>query len=143
MKLPTFIPNETLTITLDGDNVFVNSAKVLVPNVLCSEGVVHVIDEVLNPKNATMKPNVSATSAKPAYAGATKGSMVPYTSGISAPSTVPMAATMTGGVAAEQSTAGSGGSGSGSSSSSGIAAMPTGMMGAAALFGGAAAVMNL
>jgi uncharacterized surface protein with fasciclin (FAS1) repeats len=33
-----------LTITLEGGNVFVNSAKVVTPNVLVAGGVVHVID---------------------------------------------------------------------------------------------------
>ena len=41
----TSLTNGTLTITIDGKNVFVNSAKVVVPNVLVKEGVVHVIDK--------------------------------------------------------------------------------------------------
>ena len=36
---------ENLTITVEGDSVFVNSAKIVLPNVLVAEGVVHVIDE--------------------------------------------------------------------------------------------------
>ena len=34
-----------LTITVEGSDVFVNSAKVVTPNVLVSNGVVHVIDK--------------------------------------------------------------------------------------------------
>lgn len=34
-----------LTITLENGNVFVNSAKVITPNVLVANGVVHVIDK--------------------------------------------------------------------------------------------------
>lgn len=41
----TTVSNGTVTITLDGGNVFVNSAKVILPNVLIKEGVIHVIDK--------------------------------------------------------------------------------------------------
>lgn len=34
-----------VTVTKDGDSVFVNSAKVLVPDVLVANGVIHVIDK--------------------------------------------------------------------------------------------------
>jgi uncharacterized surface protein with fasciclin (FAS1) repeats len=41
----TTLDNSTITITLDGHKVFVNSAEVVIPNVLIAEGVVHVIDK--------------------------------------------------------------------------------------------------
>lgn len=41
----TTLTNGTIHVTIDGDNVFVNSAKVVIPNVLIKEGVVHVIDK--------------------------------------------------------------------------------------------------
>jgi uncharacterized surface protein with fasciclin (FAS1) repeats len=44
-KLPTASQGESLTIRSDGEDVFVNSAKVIVPNLLIKEGVVHVIDK--------------------------------------------------------------------------------------------------
>jgi len=34
-----------LTITVDNGTVFVNSAKVVTPNILVANGVVHVIDK--------------------------------------------------------------------------------------------------
>lgn len=37
-----------LTITVEGSDVFVNSAKVVTPNVLVSNGVVHVIDKYVS-----------------------------------------------------------------------------------------------
>jgi uncharacterized surface protein with fasciclin (FAS1) repeats len=43
-KLPT-ASQGSLTIRRDGKDIFVNSAKVIVPNVLIKEGVVHVIDK--------------------------------------------------------------------------------------------------
>ncbi len=41
----TTLTNATVNITVHGDDIFVNSAKVITPNVLCMEGVVHIIDE--------------------------------------------------------------------------------------------------
>ena len=38
-----------LTITVEGSDVFVNSAKVVTPNVLVANGVVHVIDKYVSP----------------------------------------------------------------------------------------------
>lgn len=38
-----------LTITVEGSDVFVNSAKVVTPNVLVANGVVHVIDKYVFP----------------------------------------------------------------------------------------------
>lgn len=40
----TAMNGETLTITISNGTVFVNSAKVINPDVLVSNGVVHVID---------------------------------------------------------------------------------------------------
>ena len=49
MELPTFV-NKTLKVTVEktGD-IFINGAKVLVPNVIVQEGVVHVIDQYVFP----------------------------------------------------------------------------------------------
>jgi uncharacterized surface protein with fasciclin (FAS1) repeats len=38
------VQGENVTITVEDGSVFVNSAKVIIPNVLVSNGVVHVID---------------------------------------------------------------------------------------------------
>lgn len=37
--------NLSWTITNEGGNTFINNAKVIVPNVIVQEGVVHIIDE--------------------------------------------------------------------------------------------------
>ena len=141
-SLPT-LGGANVTITVSGDDIFVNQAKVITPDVLVMEGVVHIIDAVLNPANATAKPNSSATGGKPAFAGATSDTAAPFTSGIPAPTSVPAAAT--GGAAGAASSSAAAAGGGSSSSSSGVAAMPmvTGAVGAAALFGGAAAMLNL
>jgi uncharacterized surface protein with fasciclin (FAS1) repeats len=41
---------EDLTINTDGDAVMVNDAHVVKTDILCSNGVIHVIDTVLLPK---------------------------------------------------------------------------------------------
>jgi uncharacterized surface protein with fasciclin (FAS1) repeats len=136
----TSLTNGTLTITIDGKNVFVNSAKVVVPNVLVKEGVVHVIDNVLNPQDSTAKPNVTASTQTPAFSGASKASEVPFTSNVPTPSSA-IATPSAGATGA----AGSSSSGAATSSSTSGIAMPmkTGAVGVAALFGGAAVMMNM
>ena len=142
-----------LTITVEGGNVFVDSAKVITPNVLVSNGVVHIIDKydsvfitvpssnlltstssVLNPANTTATPNPSASSQSVAFAGASSAGISALTSGIPAPTS------MIGG----GPTPAAGGSNGMSSSSSKAAAMPmkTAAVGAAALFAGAGVWLN-
>lgn len=41
----TAVNGDELTITVEDGNVFVNAARVIVPNVLIANGVVHVIDK--------------------------------------------------------------------------------------------------
>ncbi|KPI35499.1 Stabilin-2 [Cyphellophora attinorum] len=114
--------------------IYVNSAKVVTPNVLVGNGVVHVIDNVLNPGNRTAVPNYTATSDSPAFSGASSATGEVFTSGVASATTT----VETGAVASATA------SGSSSSSSSGLAApMATGGLGAAALFGGAAVLMNM
>ncbi|KAF7513646.1 hypothetical protein GJ744_007697 [Endocarpon pusillum] len=120
-----------VTISVIDGAVFVNSARVVIPDVLVANGVVHVIDNVLNPANATATPNATMSTQMPAFSGASSASDVPFTSNVPTPT----APAPTGGAAGGSST---------SSSASG-AAMPmrTGAVGAAALFGGAALVYNM
>lgn len=131
MSLPTF-SDANVTITTVGSDVFINQARVAIVNVLIEEGVLHVIDAVLNPDNATATPVPGETDGVPAFPGATSGTQVPFTSGISAPTSVPGGdeASATGGAE--------------SSSSSDLAVpMITGAVGMGALFGVGAAVLNL
>lgn len=84
---------------------------------------------MLNPANTTATADPSATTVAPAFSGGATGTVgVPFTSGISTPTTTFPAATS---------------GGARSSSSSGIAApMKTGAVGAAALFGAGAFLAN-
>ena len=116
---------ESVTITVSNGTVYVNSAMVITADVLVANGVVHVIDNVLNPQNATATADPSAETQAPAFSGASSVSDTPFTSGVATPTTA------AGAEPTETSASG--------------AAMPmkTGAVGAAALFGGAALVYNM
>ena len=83
---------------------------------------------------------MSASTQKPAFSGASSASNVPFTSGIPTPSSAIASPTAT-----ASGAGGAGASGTGTSSSTSGIAMPmkTGAMGVAALFGGAAVMMNM
>ena len=143
----TVLSNTTLTtlqggkvhITVENGTVFVNSARVTIPNVLVANGVIHVIDNVLNPANSTATANPSQTSGPPAFSGASSASNAPYTSGVPTPTS----SINTAGGGAANSAATSASAAASSSSSGGVMPMKTGAMGAVALFGGAAVMMNI
>jgi uncharacterized surface protein with fasciclin (FAS1) repeats len=130
--LPTFNSAANVTITNFGDEIFINQARVVAANILIEEGVLHVIDGVINPDNATATPVRGETSGAAAFPSATSGAIT-LTSGIPAPSTVP---------GSEASATGAGGAES-SSSSDFAAPMITGAVGMGALLGAGAAVFNL
>ena len=129
--IPTLQGNN-VTITMLNGSVFVNSAKVVQADVLVANGVVHVIDGVLNPNATTIMANPSTTMV--AFAGATSASMVPFTSGIPTPTSA-----LGGGAGSAQSSAAAM---STSSSAGAWAPMKTGAIGAAALFGAGAVLIN-
>ncbi|OHF03803.1 fasciclin domain-containing protein [Colletotrichum orchidophilum] len=139
------ITNTSLT-TLNGGNVtirvingtvYVNEAEVLIPNVLISNGVVHVIDNVLNPNNTSVEPDTTASTRPPAYtdAGTATDGSNPFTSGITGPTSTAPLATETG--------PNNGGGVRSTSSSTEAGPIRTAAVGAAALFGGMAAYMNI
>ncbi|KAK8116622.1 Fasciclin-like arabinogalactan protein [Apiospora kogelbergensis] len=119
-----------LKITVENNGaVFVNAARVTVPNVLVANGVVHVINQVLNPDNTSQAPDPAQTNAPPpAYNGGSSasGGSVPFTSDVPSPTGTSPAATSAGGSGAQNA----------------AAPLKTGAVGAAALFGGAALIMN-
>jgi uncharacterized surface protein with fasciclin (FAS1) repeats len=128
MSLPT-VGGTNVTITVEDGAVFVNSARVIVPNVLVANGVVHVIDNVLNPMNATATANPTESTGAPAFSGASSASSLPFTSGVPTPTAT----------AATESAPGA----TGATSTGAAVPMKTGAVAAAALFGGAAIVMNM
>ena len=50
MKSAKTVNGHALTITTEGDAVMVDNAKVVKTDILCSNGVIHVIDSVMLPK---------------------------------------------------------------------------------------------
>jgi uncharacterized surface protein with fasciclin (FAS1) repeats len=148
-----------VNITVEDGAVFVNSARVINADILYAGGVIHVIDAVLNPDNAT-EPDASDDAPVPQFSGASSAAL-PLTSGLPVPSTTVSALVATTpdvaegyetqtesgavgtGAGGSEPTGGSGGGmggGSESSSSSGLAAgaKPTGAVAVGALLGGAA-----
>jgi uncharacterized surface protein with fasciclin (FAS1) repeats len=129
-ELPT-VNGESVTIIVGDGGVFVNNAKVVVADVLIANGVVHVIDQVLNPTNATLAKGDEEEGAA-AYEGASAASDVPFTSGVPTASTT---------IGPEATSAANPTAGSSSSSTAGAPApMKTGAVGMSALLGAAAAV---
>lgn len=122
---------QNLTITIQSSGrIFVNDARVVVADILIANGVVHVIDAVLNPTNQTIA-GANATAGAGAFSGASSVSQVPYTSGQpSASTTIGSGATQ----AADPTRTGA----SASSSAGASAPMKTGAVGLSALLGAAA-----
>jgi uncharacterized surface protein with fasciclin (FAS1) repeats len=127
----TAVNGDKLTIVIGDGGVFVNNAKVVVADVLIANGVVHVIDQVLNPTNATLAQGTEE-EGQAAYSGASAASDVPFTSGVPTASTT---------IGSEATSAANPTAGSSSSSTAGAhAPMKTGAVGMSALLGAAAAV---
>ncbi|MCJ1462719.1 hypothetical protein MMC07_001322 [Pseudocyphellaria aurata] len=83
----TTTTGEKVTITISGGNIFVNDAKVIVPDVLVANGVVHIIDSVLSPpsggSNSTGGAGTPTASGSPTGATGTGTSYPPTGSPIS------------------------------------------------------------
>ncbi|KAK4223669.1 Periostin [Podospora fimiseda] len=56
-----------IAITLHTNFIFVNSAQVLQSDVLLSNGVVHIIDNVLDPNHQSSKPDMNLVSQTPVF----------------------------------------------------------------------------
>lgn len=123
----TTLSGEDVNISVLDGSVYVDKAKVVQPDVLIANGVVHVIDIVLNP-NATSNdttPNTSTTA--PAFSGASSLSDMPFTSGV--PSPTGTQSTLPGNVAS-------------TTDSQQAGPRATAMVGMGALLGGAAVLAN-
>ncbi|KAG0131308.1 FAS1 domain-containing protein [Tuber indicum] len=69
-----------ITIRINNGDVYANGAKVIVADVITNNGVIHVIDGVLNPNDTDDQPDTSASTQAPAFPSATGSSDVPFTS---------------------------------------------------------------
>jgi len=69
-----------VTITEADNSVFINSARVLQPDILLSNGVLHVIDNVLDYNATGVRPNPALASQQPVIQGSgLGGDVVPFT----------------------------------------------------------------
>lgn len=73
---------ENITILHSGNNVYINSAQLLQADILIANGILHVIDNVLNPQGPGAMPNPAIASQAPVYASASSVSNLPFTSDI-------------------------------------------------------------
>ncbi|EWZ28043.1 FAS1 domain-containing protein [Fusarium oxysporum Fo47] len=113
---------EELNIFVQNGSVWANEAKVIVPDVLIANGVLHVIDGVLNPDKPSATANPTASTQEAAFSGASSVSDIPFTSG------VPEATEQATGLSPSTSTEG--------------AAQATAAIALGALLGGVALAMN-
>jgi uncharacterized surface protein with fasciclin (FAS1) repeats len=124
----TTLNGQNLTITIGEEGrIFVNSARVTIADVIVANGVVHVIDEVLNSSNTTIA-DPSDDEGEGAFPGATPVSEAPFTSGQPTPTTS----------INQEATSAAGPGSSGTSTAGAPAAMKTGSVGMGALLGAAA-----
>lgn len=136
------VPSSTgqdLNITVIDGAVFVNAARVIATDVLVANGVVHVIDAVLNP-NSTLTPDPANESPVVQFQGATDEGEVAYTSGLPAATTAFVTTTANvaeGYTAIPTEDLNSLTEGAASGTSSAGAAKMTGAVAAAVLFGAA------
>merc|ERR1712032_702820 len=151
----TTLQGDDVEITIANGSVMVNNATVTNANILFAGGVIHFIDQVLNPNSNSSSSSSNSTSSDSdsdnAFGATSSASEVPFTSGQPTPTTtftelvtstsqVIVSQTPNGGAGGADSDSSDSDSDSSSSSSEDAAwiAKPTGAMGAAALFGGAA-----
>ncbi|GIZ45784.1 hypothetical protein CKM354_000893700 [Cercospora kikuchii] len=127
----------SVNITIIDGAVFVNAARVIAADVLIANGVVHVIDSVLNP-NGTAQPDPASDDAVVQFEGATDEGDVPYTSGVPTATGAPIPTNDD--VAAGYTPPSSENA---VSSSEGAAPRATGVVAAAVLFGAAGFAANM
>ncbi|WYZ42599.1 hypothetical protein EsH8_VI_000298 [Colletotrichum jinshuiense] len=66
-RLPTAVDGKSIDITLYNNDIFVDSARVLQTNILVANGVVQMLDTVLNVDAPNAEPNVTAVSQLPLF----------------------------------------------------------------------------
>merc|ERR1711877_20000 len=139
----TTLQGDDVEITIANGAVMVNNATVTNANILFAGGVIHVIDQVLNPNSNSSSSSPNSTSSGSdgdnAFGATSSASEVPFTSGQPTPTTIitDLVTSTSQVIISQTPTGGAGGAGSesdnsdSSSSSTGAAwiAKPTGAMG--------------
>lgn len=81
---------ENITVLHSGNNVYINSAQLLQSDILIANGVIHMIDNVLNPQGPDSQPNPLIASQAPVYASASQVNDLPFTSAIPCSTSCPV-----------------------------------------------------
>ncbi|KAI9056182.1 hypothetical protein LZ554_001110 [Drepanopeziza brunnea f. sp. 'monogermtubi'] len=87
---------ENLTVHRSGNNVYIGSAQLLTSDILLANGVLHVIDNVLNPQRPGALPNPDLPTQLPAFAAASSVDSLPFTTAIPCTESCPAAASTSG-----------------------------------------------
>ncbi|KAF8864601.1 FAS1 domain-containing protein [Acephala macrosclerotiorum] len=118
---------ENITVLHSGNNVYINSAQLLTSDILIANGVLHVIDNALNPQGPNAQPNPQIASQAPVFASASAVYSLPFTSAIPCTSSCPVSSTS----GSSTGSAGAKATSSGAKTSSTVATSSSKAMGAA------------
>merc|ERR1712032_693920 len=139
----TTLQGDDVEITIANGSVMVNNATVTNANILFAGGVIHVIDQVLNPNSNSSSSSSNSTSSGSdgdnAFGATSSASEVPFTSGQPTPTTiitdlvtstsqVIISQTPTGGAGADSDSSDSDSDSTSSSEDAAWIAKPTGAM---------------
>lgn len=102
-KFPTQ-QGESITVLQSGNNKYINSAQLLTTDILIANGVLHIIDNVLNPQGSSATPNLQLATQVAVFASASAVGTLPFTTAIPCTSSCPVTST------SSRSTSGTGGS---------------------------------
>jgi transforming growth factor-beta-induced protein len=84
---------ENISVLHSGNNVYINSAQLLTSDILIANGVLHVIDNVLNPQGPGAQPNPALATQGPVFASASVVEDLPFTSAIPCTVSCPVSST--------------------------------------------------
>ncbi|KAH8684814.1 FAS1 domain-containing protein [Tricladium varicosporioides] len=79
-----------ITVRHSGNNVYINSAQLLTSDILIANGVIHVIDNVLNPEGSGSVPNPQIENQPPVFASASSVTNLPFTTALPCTSSCPV-----------------------------------------------------
>lgn len=82
-----------ITITQVGNNVYINSAQLLQADNLIANGVLHILDNLLDPLGADAKPDPQLATQVPIFASASSVGSLPFTSAIPCSTSCPVTST--------------------------------------------------
>jgi hypothetical protein len=99
---------ENITILHSGNNVYINSAQLLSSDILIANGVLHIIDNVLNPQGPGAQPNPQIASQAPVFASASQVESLPFTASIPCTANCPVSTTSSGASSITRSAGGAG-----------------------------------